>query len=159
MKKILAAPYHSNKVKIGAGAILLISIIFLIFGANLVQAAVGACGPCTVPDGQQGECDTGLICKGGKCRGVCPPNQICNPLQACDFQEIINAVINFIFYIALAVAPLLIIYAGILFVTAGVKPEQVGTAKNIIIYTLIGLAVIFLAKGLYAIIEQVLGVK
>jgi len=132
-------------------AILLFSFIFLIFGANLVQAA-GICQSCTTT----AECDSGLECKGEKCRG-CPPGQICNPLKACDFQELIDALINFIFWVAIAIAPVMIIIAGFLLVTAAGNPDRVKQAQNIILYTVIGLAIVLLAKGLIAVIRGVIG--
>lgn len=82
-----------------------------------------------------------------------------NPLTATTVGDLINGVIDFIFYVAIIVAPLLTIVAGFYFITAAGDPNKVKTAKSIITYTLIGLAIIFLAKGLYAMIEQVLGIR
>jgi len=92
---------------------------------------------------------------------ICPPGAICiqNPLCAQTFDQLINAIIDFIYKIAFAIAPLMIIIAGFYFVTAGGDPKRVETAKNIILYTCIGLAVILLAKGLVALLKQLLGVS
>ena len=93
--------------------------------------------------------------------GIEPPDGticICNPLSADSFEEIIDNIINFIFNIALVLGPLMIVWAGGLYVTSGGKPEQTTKAKNIIIYTLTGFAVILLSKGFVAIIKQLLGV-
>jgi hypothetical protein len=82
-----------------------------------------------------------------------------NPLEYETFGELIDAIIDFIFYIAIVVSPLMIIIGGFYLLTAGGDPKKVGTGKNIIISTLIGLAIVLLARGLIAMIEQVIGVK
>lgn len=131
---------------------LLLLAIFLNFGANFVWAA-GLCEPC---DGTP--CDPGLECLRGKCRGCPEGTLICNPLQACEFEEIIDNIIDFIFKIAIALAPLMIVIGAFYIMTAGGDTNRVTTGKNIILYTLIGFAIILLAKGLVAVIKQLLGV-
>ncbi len=82
-----------------------------------------------------------------------------NPLEYETFGELIDAIIDFIFYIAVVVAPLMIIIGAFYLLTAGGDPKKIGTGKNIIISTLIGLAIVMLARGLIAMIESVIGVK
>jgi hypothetical protein len=82
-----------------------------------------------------------------------------NPLEYETFGELIDAIIKFIFYIAVVVVPLMVIIGAFYILTAGGDPKKIGTGKNIIIYTLIGLAIIMLARGLIAMIESVIGVK
>lgn len=79
-----------------------------------------------------------------------------NPLKAETFDELIDNIINFIFKLALVVAPIMIIIAGFYFVTSAGDPAKVTTAKNIILYTAIGLFIVFLARGIIALIEEVL---
>ena len=43
--------------------------------------------------------------------------------------------------------------------TAGGDPQKISKAKSIMIYTAIGLAVVLLAKGLIALIKDLLGVE
>lgn len=64
------------------------------------------------------------------------------------FDEIlqpINKIYNFVKYIASAVALLFILYGGISYMTAGSDPRQKDNAKNIIMYVVIGLLVIWAA--------------
>ena len=82
-----------------------------------------------------------------------------NPLKAKTFGGLINNLISFIFWIALALFPLMIVIAGIYFVTAAGNPEQIEKAKSIILYTLIGFIVILVAKGFIELLKQVLEVK
>lgn len=103
----------------------------------------------------------------GSCEWYCedteardPPEDqvcICNPLGADTFEDIINNIIDFIFNIALVLAPLMIVWAGGLYITSSGNPDQITKAKNIIIYTLVGFAIILLSKGFVAIIKQLLG--
>ena len=85
--------------------------------------------------------------------------EIDNPLATEDFEVIIDNIINFIFNIAVVLAPLMIIIAGFLFVTAGGNLEQIKRAKNIIIWTSVGFFVILLARGIMGVIMNLLGVS
>jgi hypothetical protein len=82
-----------------------------------------------------------------------------NPLEYETFGELIDAIIKFIFYIAVVVVPLMLIIGAFYLLTAAGDPKKIGTGKNVIIYTLIGLVIIMLARGLIAVIESVIGVK
>jgi len=78
------------------------------------------------------------------------------PINATSFEALVGGITNFIFNIALVLAPLMIIVAGIYFVTAAGDPKKIEQAKGIILYTLIGLFVILLAKGFIAFLRQIL---
>lgn len=74
--------------------------------------------------------------------------QIENPLKAQNFSEFLNSIINFLFWISLVLAPLMIIVGGFYFVISEGDTKKIETGKNIIRYTLIGFLIILLAKGL-----------
>ncbi len=82
-----------------------------------------------------------------------------NPLDYDTFDELIDALINFIFWVGIALAPIMVLIAGFNFMTAAGDPKKVDTAKKILLYTAVGLAIILMAKGLIGILHQVLGVK
>ncbi|XOB42123.1 MAG: hypothetical protein ACKKMP_01950 [Candidatus Nealsonbacteria bacterium] len=83
-----------------------------------------------------------------------------NPLaEGTQFEDIIDNLIDFIFNIAIVLAPLMVVIAGFLFVTAGGNLEQTQRARNIILWTIIGFLIILLAKGIMAVIENLLGVN
>lgn len=88
----------------------------------------------------------------------CLDGQICNPLSTDSFEDLLSSITNFIFTIALALAPVMMIIAGFMFVTSAGDPGRVGTAKKLALYTLIGLAIILLASGLIKVLQSVLGV-
>jgi len=79
-----------------------------------------------------------------------------NPLACDTFSECIEIVIGFIFWIAVAIVPIIIIIAGFLFLTSGGDPEKVRTAKKMIFWTVIGLAIVLLAKGIISVIKSVI---
>jgi hypothetical protein len=78
-----------------------------------------------------------------------------NPLKAETFGELIDNIINFIFNIALVIVPIMIVIAGFMMVLAAGDPEQISRAKKLIIYTLIGFAIVLLSKGLIALFSQI----
>ncbi len=83
-----------------------------------------------------------------------------NPLEETDtFAELIDAIINIIFTLALAIAPIMFIVAGFYFVTAAGEPEKINTAKKMILWTLIGLLVVISAKGIIALFREIFEVK
>lgn len=84
--------------------------------------------------------------------------EIENPLKAESFQELVDAIINFIFWAGITIAPIMFILAGFWFVTSMGDPERVRTARKIMLYTAIGLAIILLAKGLILVLKSILGV-
>jgi len=76
-----------------------------------------------------------------------------DPFKNVTFETLIENIINFIFWVAMAIVPILIIVAAFYFLTSGGNPEKINTAKRIIFYTIIGLIIIFLAKGIPYIIK------
>lgn len=77
------------------------------------------------------------------------------PTKHQSFEELISAVINFLFNVALILAPLMIILGGFYFLTSGGDPEKVKRGKNIILFSVIGLLIMLLAKGF---IEFIMGI-
>lgn len=69
-----------------------------------------------------------------------------NPIQANSFYDLITAIVNVLLAIGIPVAVIFIIYAGFLFVTAGGSEEQVKKAKEMLIWTLAGTALLVGAK-------------
>lgn len=85
--------------------------------------------------------------------------EISNPLGDKTFQDIINSVINFIFFFGVAVAPLMVVIAGFMIMTAKDDASKVEQGRKIIFYVVIGLGIILFAKGVVSVLNQVLGVQ
>jgi len=82
-----------------------------------------------------------------------------NPLEYETFDELVTAIISFIFTIAVVVTPLMIIIGAFYLLTAAGDPKRVETGKTIISYALIGLVVILLARAIIYVIKSAIGVK
>jgi len=80
-----------------------------------------------------------------------------NPLVAASFEELISNITNFIFWVILALIPLAVLIAAFYFLTAAGSPQKVATARNILLYAAIGLAISLFAKALVSVIRLVLG--
>jgi len=80
-----------------------------------------------------------------------------NPLEAESLEDLIYGIIDFIWKVATAVVPLMIVIAGFYFITAAGNPQQIDTAKKIILYTVVGYAIIMLSAGLILVIKEILG--
>lgn len=133
-----------------------LALILIFLGLSVIgSVAKGAIGaPCsaTVP------CGTGEYCRCGKCEAGCS-GALCinNPLCANSFQELIDSLINTIFWLAVVVVPLIIIIGAFYYLTSGGSPEKIKTAKNIMLYAAIGFVIVILAKAIMAVIKGILG--
>ncbi len=79
-----------------------------------------------------------------------------NPLKYNTIEELIEAIINFLFTLALIVVPLVIVVAGYFFIVSAGDPVKVSKAKNMVIYALVGLLIIATSKGIIAVIDKVI---
>lgn len=85
--------------------------------------------------------------------------EIENPLAAKNFWDLIDKLIDFIFYLAIPIAAIMITVAGFRFVTAAGDPEKIQTAKKMILWVLIGLLIVISAKGLIMLFGEIFGVE
>ncbi|MEA3452744.1 MAG: hypothetical protein U9Q96_00130 [Patescibacteria group bacterium] len=76
--------------------------------------------------------------------------------KASEAMAILPKAINWLFGFLIVVVSLMIIVSGYMFVTGGGKPDTIATARNLLMYALIGLAVAVLARGLVAIVLMIL---
>ncbi len=90
-----------------------------------------------------------------------PPGQVCfcNPLKYGSVEDILDAVIGWIFKISLIVGPAMIIVGGIMYMAAGGSPARVQIAQKIIRWTVVGFLIILFSRGLENLIQYIIGVK
>ncbi|MGB2762554.1 MAG: hypothetical protein WBC21_03380 [Minisyncoccales bacterium] len=81
--------------------------------------------------------------------------EIENPLDCATIDCIIISIVSFIFYIALAIAPIMFIIAGLAFVTAAGDPVKIQKAKDIVLWTVIGLVIVLLSYGIINVIKEI----
>lgn len=72
----------------------------------------------------------------------CPPGQLCNPLKYNDLYCFFKDIVGIASQIGFVVVVFFVIYSGFLFVTARGNEEQLKTAKNAFVGTMIGAAVV-----------------
>jgi len=82
-----------------------------------------------------------------------------NPLGYDTFGEVINAIVVFIRNVALALAPVVFIVAGLRYFLSGGNPEEAKKATELIKWAIIGLVIILIANGITAVITDIMGVN
>jgi len=82
---------------------------------------------------------------------------ICNPICYPSIPALIDAVITFVMVIAMMLVPLMIVWAGILYVTSAGDTEKTQKAKDVIKYTVLGALIVLMSKGIIAAIKGVIG--
>lgn len=82
--------------------------------------------------------------------------KICNPLGNGndDLFALVNAVLDGVMKLGAILAVLAIIYSGFLFVTAGGDEGKIKTAKLVLLYTVIGAAILLGAKVIATVIQN-----
>lgn len=87
-----------------------------------------------------------------------------NPLTSATFEELINTLVNWLLLLALPIVVLVIVFAGFTIIVGPLSPtmekqsspEAMRAAKRMIMYALLGYAIIILAKVLTAVVTGVL---
>jgi len=81
-----------------------------------------------------------------------------NPLKDNSFKDIIDTLINFVTILAVAIAPIFFLYGGFLMMTSAGDTTKLKKAKDLFLYTILGLAILFLGKGLIEVLKSVIGI-
>lgn len=79
------------------------------------------------------------------------------PSKFNDLAEMIDAVVNALFFFALPLSVLLLIVAAFIFLTAEGEPQKIAKAKTLIFYTLIALLIIILARAIASLVSFAVG--
>ena len=138
-----------NKIVKKFLAVLILSIILFAQPGFVLATAAGDCAEyCSDPYSETNP--TGF---------THPPGEtcLCSPISATSVEALIEGITNWIFYIAIVLAPLMIIIGAFMFMTSAGDPTKVQTAKKLIIWTVIGFAIILFSKGLISLIRTILG--
>ncbi len=76
---------------------------------------------------------------------------------AADILTKLDTILNWIFTIALILAVVFLILAGIQFVTSGSDPAKISEARQKLIWAIVGIIVAAIAKGLPWVILNIVG--
>ena len=82
--------------------------------------------------------------------------EIESPLRVKTIPELIDRIVQYIFWIAMVLAPLMILVGAFYFMTAAGDPKRIETGKKVILWTIVGLAVILFSRGIIAVIRSIL---
>ena len=82
-----------------------------------------------------------------------------NPLCVDSFEGLLDTLLNFIFWIATALTPVLVLLAAFHFLTAAGSPDKIKKARDILLWTIIGYGVIVLSKGIVAVFKEIFGIS
>ena len=80
-----------------------------------------------------------------------------NPLEHESFAELADAIAGLVFNVALAGVILGVLVGAFFILTSGGEPKRWQKGKQVILYTMIGLAIILLARGITGVLKYVLG--
>ena len=79
------------------------------------------------------------------------------PLTYKTIAELIEALTNLIFWVALSLVPVLILIGTFFIMTSTGEPAKIKKGRDFILYAVIGSAVVLFARGILAIIKYILG--
>lgn len=91
-------------------------------------------------------CELGPITQSGKYWGM-----------ACMI-DTIYTVTNWIFYVLILVAVIMLVLGGFTYIVAAGDPEKAGKGKKLLTYAIIGLAIALLAKVIPSVVKFIVGV-
>ncbi|MEK7452697.1 MAG: hypothetical protein AAB614_00515 [Patescibacteria group bacterium] len=120
--------------------LLLLAVMVLPVAAQVVPSAPTAGGIGTTPVGGTNIGQTGGISTAG------------------DLVTLILGLVNWIAWLIALAAVVFGLYAGFLFITAGGDEGNIETAKNIMIYAVIGIVVAILAFSIVSISRSITGI-
>ena len=78
-----------------------------------------------------------------------------NPLRANTFEQLLNSIVDFLFYLSLGLVPLMIVIAGFYFITAQGDPAKIETGKTLLKWAIIGFIIVICAKGIIQLLQQI----
>src|SRR6185436_19643159 len=73
-----------------------------------------------------------------------------------DLASFIDAISGYILKLSIPLAVILIIYAGVKFITARGNMGEISKAKTILWYVMIGLTIIFIGRGFISLITSLI---
>lgn len=113
---------------------------------QLIEEPPGDAGEPTPGSGDAGEPNRGIF-------------KLDNPFNADSFEDVIKRLAEWLYYIAIPLGVLMILWAGFLFMTSGGNEERIKQAKRTLLWTIVGIIIIIIGAGFITLIKDILGVK
>ena len=80
-----------------------------------------------------------------------------NPLSAGNFGDLLTQIVTAVGALIATLGTIMLIWAGILYLTSGGSPERTGNAKKALIYAIVGIIVGLAATTIVTIIKGIIG--
>jgi hypothetical protein len=135
---------------------------------NMCQKCVGdsgCSGGCALGQHQcvlDSNCGSGAVNNGGgdfEDTGGGGAVRFTNPLSTNSFEALIMGIINWILGIVVSLAILFLIIGGLMYIVSAGDEERIKKAKNIILYSVIGLGIVILSWSIITELKDILGVR
>jgi len=99
-----------------------------------------------------------IICISSFCfAGSALGQSITNPIKYNDFSSLLMGIASAIGPLIASLGSVMIIVAGILYLTSAGSPEKVGTAKKALVYAIAGIAIGLAASSIVQIVKGIVG--
>ena len=113
----------------------------------------------SVPGAGSDECSSDASCTNTRPAATNYSFNLPNPIGVENFQDLVNIIGKWIFNLAIPIAVIVIIYAGVLMLTAGGNPGKFKKGAEALKYAVIGLAIVLIGKGFVTLIQSILSLK
>ncbi|RJQ13745.1 hypothetical protein C4553_02530 [Candidatus Parcubacteria bacterium] len=87
------------------------------------------------------------------------PNPLCpsgQPNCQLGIPDVVNNIIDFLLFIGLPLATLVVLWAGFLYLTAGGNPEKIKTANKALLWAIVGIIILMISKGIVLLIQSII---
>ncbi|MCD6085379.1 TrbC/VirB2 family protein [bacterium] len=83
-------------------------------------------------------------------------SELPNPIGTTSFGELLDRILNYLIAVAVPVAGLALVWSAFQMVASEGEVEKINEAKRTIKWAIIGLIIVFFAKGLVLVIKNIL---
>lgn len=138
--------------------LIFLSAFFFLLAPAALAATIPAGGTCTPRD----TCESGYTCgSSGRCviaSGTNTGQQLINPLSAgTSLESFLTKILEIVIRIGTIVVILMLVYVGFMFVTARGEPGKLTTARQALLWTVVGALILLGAQAIAIGIKSTVG--
>jgi len=76
-----------------------------------------------------------------------------------DINSLLKNIIGFLIVLSIPISMIIVVYAGFLYITSAGNEDKIKTAQKTLTWALIGFAIVLIARGVPALIQEILSGK